>query len=122
MQFVSICNIELLKRMTAILKVSFAVTCIAFPLLVVTQATRYWGKGEQYIVVRTHFHFFFQNKKTTENIMNSKIPVSSPINGCWQVCGREWISHDADHQEVSRCYIRGESQGMCSTYTSTIDE
>ena len=42
--------------MTAILKASFTVTCIAFPLLLVAQATRYWGKGEQYILVRKHFY------------------------------------------------------------------
>ena len=33
-----------------------------------------------------------------------------------KLLGREWLGCFAGHQEVSRCHIIGESQGMCNTY------
>ena len=36
-----------------------------------------------------------------------------------QVCGRDQLGSHAGHPEVGRCSTRGESQGICDTYTST---
>ena len=36
-----------------------------------------------------------------------------------QVCGRNWLSSHAGHQEVTICCTRGESQGTCRIYVTS---